>query len=77
VGSGYGTSLAREVVGGEGLVVAVDIDAATLAFARENLQRAGYTDVVLVRGDGGLGYPEHARMIGSASRRPAPTSRRR
>jgi protein-L-isoaspartate(D-aspartate) O-methyltransferase len=60
VGSGYGTSLAREVVGGEGLVVAVDIDAATLAFARENLQRAGYTDVVLVHGDGGLGYPEHA-----------------
>jgi protein-L-isoaspartate(D-aspartate) O-methyltransferase len=60
VGSGYGTSLAREVVGPEGLVVAVDIDAATLAFARENLQRAGYTDVVLVHGDGGLGYPEHA-----------------
>ncbi len=60
VGSGYGTSLAREVVGREGLVVAVDIDAGTLAFARENLQRAGYTDVVLVHGDGGLGYPEHA-----------------
>jgi protein-L-isoaspartate(D-aspartate) O-methyltransferase len=60
VGSGYGTSLAREVVGREGLVVAVDIDAATLAFARKNLQRAGYTDVVLVHGDGGLGYPEHA-----------------
>jgi protein-L-isoaspartate(D-aspartate) O-methyltransferase len=60
VGSGYGTSLAREVVGREGLVVAVDIDAATLAFARENLQRAGYTDVVLVHGDGGLGYAGHA-----------------
>jgi protein-L-isoaspartate(D-aspartate) O-methyltransferase len=60
VGSGYGTSLAREVIGPEGLVVAVEIDAATLAFARENLRRAGYTDVVLVHGDGGLGYPEHA-----------------
>ena len=60
VGSGYGTSLAWEVVGREGLVVAVDIDAATLAFARENLQRVRYTDVVLVHGDGGLGYPEHA-----------------
>jgi protein-L-isoaspartate O-methyltransferase len=48
------------VVGREGLVVTVDIDAATLAFARVNLQRAGYTDVVLVHGDGGLGYPEHA-----------------
>jgi protein-L-isoaspartate(D-aspartate) O-methyltransferase len=60
VGSGYGTSLAREVVGAEGLVVAIDIDATTLAFARGNVERAGYTDVVLVRGDGGLGYPEQA-----------------
>jgi protein-L-isoaspartate(D-aspartate) O-methyltransferase len=60
VGSGYGTSLAREVVGPDGLVVAVEIDAATLAFARQNLQRAGYADVVLVHGDGGLGYPERA-----------------
>jgi len=60
VGSGYGTSLAREVVGQEGLVVAIDIDATTFAFARENLERAGYTDIVLVHGDGGLGYPAHA-----------------
>ena len=60
VGSGYGTSLAREVVGPGGLVVAIDIDATTLDFARENLDRAGYTDVVLIHGDGGLGYPEHA-----------------
>jgi protein-L-isoaspartate(D-aspartate) O-methyltransferase len=60
VGSGYGTALAREVVGPEGLVVAIDLDAATLAFARENLDRAGYTDVVLVHGDGGLGYAKHA-----------------
>jgi protein-L-isoaspartate(D-aspartate) O-methyltransferase len=60
VGSGYGTSLAREVIGPDGLVVAIDIDATTLAFARKNLERAGYTDVVLVHGDGGLGHPEHA-----------------
>jgi protein-L-isoaspartate(D-aspartate) O-methyltransferase len=60
VGSGYGTSLAREVVGPAGLVVAIEIDATTLAFARENLDRAGYSDVVLVHGDGGLGYAEHA-----------------
>jgi protein-L-isoaspartate(D-aspartate) O-methyltransferase len=60
VGSGYGTSLAREVVGPEGLVVAIEIDATTLAFARENLERAGYTDIVLVLGDGGLGDPAHA-----------------
>lgn len=60
VGSGYGTALAREVVGREGVVVAIEIDPATLAFARENLDRAGYSDVVLVYGDGGLGYSEHA-----------------
>jgi len=52
--------LAREVVGREGLVVAIDLDAAMLGFARENLDRAGYSDVVLVHGDGGLGYAEHA-----------------
>jgi protein-L-isoaspartate(D-aspartate) O-methyltransferase len=60
VGSGYGTAPARELVGREGLVVAIDLDAATLGFARENLDRAGYSDVVLVHGDGGLGYAEHA-----------------
>jgi protein-L-isoaspartate(D-aspartate) O-methyltransferase len=60
VGSGYGSALAQEVVGREGLVVAIEIDPATLAFAGENLGRAGYTDVVLIHGDGGLGHSEHA-----------------
>jgi protein-L-isoaspartate(D-aspartate) O-methyltransferase len=60
VGSGYGTALAREVVGAEGLVVAIEIDATTLAFARENLRRAGYADALLIQGDGGLGCPGHA-----------------
>jgi protein-L-isoaspartate(D-aspartate) O-methyltransferase len=39
VGSGYGTALAREVVGPEAIVVAVDLDATTLAFAHTNLHR--------------------------------------
>ena len=60
VGSGYGTALAREVVGPGGLVVAIEIDPTTLAFARKNLDRAGYTDIILVHGDGGLGHSEHA-----------------
>jgi protein-L-isoaspartate(D-aspartate) O-methyltransferase len=77
VGSGYGTSLAREVVGAGGLVVAIDIDAATLAFARENVERAGYTDVVLVHGDGGLGYPEQAPYDRICVTAACPTSRRR
>ena len=60
VGSGYGTALAREVVGPRGQVVAIDIDATTLAFARLNLERAGYSDVLLIHGDGGLGDLHHA-----------------
>jgi protein-L-isoaspartate(D-aspartate) O-methyltransferase len=38
----------------------VEIDPDTLAFGRQNLERAGYRDVVLVEGDGGLGYPERS-----------------
>ena len=60
LGSGYGTALAREIVGREGLVVSVEIDPLTFAFARDNLERAGYRDIVLVLGDGGLGHPERA-----------------
>ena len=60
LGSGYGAALAREIVGSTGLVVSVEIDPLTYAFARTNLERAGYTDLVLVLGDGGLGYPELA-----------------
>jgi protein-L-isoaspartate(D-aspartate) O-methyltransferase len=58
LGSGYGTALAREVVGDEGLVVAIEIDPLTFDYAKANLERAGYRDVVLVRADGGIGYAE-------------------
>ena len=34
LGSGYGTAIAREVMGDEGLVVAMDIDPLTFEFAR-------------------------------------------
>jgi len=60
LGSGYGTALAREIVGSSGLVAALEIDSKTFEFARENLELAGYKDIILVRGDGGLGYPELA-----------------
>ncbi len=59
-GSGYGAAVAREVVGGEGLVVSIEIDPLTHEFAKRNLERAGYRDVILVLGDGGLGYPQAA-----------------
>jgi protein-L-isoaspartate(D-aspartate) O-methyltransferase len=60
LGSGYGAAVAREVVGEEGLVVATEIDPVTFEFAKRNLDRAGYEDVVLVNADGGLGYLELA-----------------
>lgn len=55
-GSGYGAAVAREVVGSRGLVVSVEIDPVTHEFACRNLASAGYRDVVLVLGDGGLGH---------------------
>lgn len=60
LGSGYGAAVAREVVGTEGLVVGLEIDPLTFEFARANLERAGYRDLVLVNRDGGLGYAELA-----------------
>jgi len=56
-GSGYGAAVAREVVGPEGLVVSVEIDPLTFDFAKGNLHKAGYDDIVLVNSDGGLGHP--------------------
>jgi len=58
LGSGYGAAIAREVVGSDGLVVSIDIDPLTLEFARKNLENSGYGDIILVKGDGGLGYPK-------------------
>ncbi len=60
LGSGYGAALAREIVGPEGLVVSVEIDPVTYSYAKQNLEAAGYTDLVLVQGDGGLGCPDLA-----------------
>jgi protein-L-isoaspartate(D-aspartate) O-methyltransferase len=57
LGSGYGAAVAREIVGPHGLVVTMEIDPVTYGFARTNLHRAGYTDIRVVLGDGGLGYP--------------------
>jgi protein-L-isoaspartate(D-aspartate) O-methyltransferase len=58
LGSGYGTALAREIVGNNGLVVSIEIDPLTFDYAKSNLEATGYHDIVLVKGDGGLGYPE-------------------
>ncbi|KPV65391.1 MAG: Protein-L-isoaspartate O-methyltransferase [Candidatus Bathyarchaeota archaeon BA1] len=56
-GSGYGAALAKEVVGSNGKVVTVEIDEDTYKFAKLNLEKLGYKDVLLILGDGSLGYP--------------------
>ncbi|MEW6327935.1 MAG: protein-L-isoaspartate O-methyltransferase [Thermodesulfobacteriota bacterium] len=59
LGSGYGAALAREIVGPGGLVLSIEIDPLTFEFARNNLEKTGYyNDIVLMHGDGGFGYPE-------------------
>jgi protein-L-isoaspartate(D-aspartate) O-methyltransferase len=60
LGSGYGAAVAREVVGPTGLVVSIEIDPITYEFGKTNLERAGYQDVRVVLGDGGLGSLQHA-----------------
>ena len=60
LGSGYGAALAREVVGPRGLVVSLEIDPDTFAYAADRLDRAGYRDVVRVLADGGEGWPAQA-----------------
>lgn len=60
LGSGYGAALAREIIGPEGLVVSIEIDPATFEFAKKNLENLSYKDIILIRGDGGLGYPQMA-----------------
>lgn len=59
-GSGYGAALAREIVGPRGLVVTIEINPTTYRFAQENLKRTGYEDIIVVLGDGSMGYPEMA-----------------
>jgi protein-L-isoaspartate(D-aspartate) O-methyltransferase len=65
-GSGYNAALMAEIVAGKdsqkrGRVVTVERLPELAAFARGNIARAGYSDVVeVVLGDGTLGYPPNA-----------------
>lgn len=56
-GSGYGAALAREIVGRGGLVVTIEINPITYQFAKKNLEKIGYRDIIIILGDGGEGYP--------------------
>ncbi len=51
-GSGYGAALAREIIGAKGEVITVEIDRKAYRFAKKNLNRLGYEDIIVVSGDG-------------------------
>jgi protein-L-isoaspartate(D-aspartate) O-methyltransferase len=65
-GSGYHAALCAELVAKTGTehpghVYTIEIVDNLIQFARNNLERAGYSDrVTLIHGDGGKGLPEHA-----------------
>jgi protein-L-isoaspartate O-methyltransferase len=75
IGPGYGTSLAREVVGRDGLVVAIEIDATMLDFARENWNGRATPTSPSFTATAAPGTPGTPPTTGSASRRPVPMSR--
>jgi len=60
-GSGYHAATLAEILRDKGHVFAVEQVDKLVAIARENLNRAGYAErVILVQGDGSLGYPDRA-----------------
>jgi protein-L-isoaspartate(D-aspartate) O-methyltransferase len=65
-GSGYHAALCAELVApigasNPGHVYTIEIVKGLIEFARNNLERTGYSDrVTLIRGDGGMGLPEYA-----------------
>ena len=59
-GSGYNAALMRQIVGPQGQVVTVDIEADLIEQARLNLTNAGVTDVHVAAGDGALGFNRFA-----------------
>jgi len=59
-GTGYNAALMAHIVGQTGQVVTVDIEDDLVAAARAHLAAAGFEQVRVVCGDGGLGYPDDA-----------------
>jgi protein-L-isoaspartate(D-aspartate) O-methyltransferase len=59
-GSGYHAAVMADLVGPEGHIYSMERFPELAAWARENLQNAGITNVTVVEGDGSLGLPEHA-----------------
>ncbi len=59
-GTGYVSALLKYLVGDKGRVTALELDRAISQITSENLQTAGYGDVVVVNVDGTQGYAPRA-----------------
>jgi protein-L-isoaspartate(D-aspartate) O-methyltransferase len=59
-GSGYHAAVMAEMLGPAGQVYSVERRPELVTLARENLSRAGITNVTMIEADGSLGLPEHA-----------------
>jgi protein-L-isoaspartate(D-aspartate) O-methyltransferase len=71
-GTGYNAALLAHVVGETGAVVTIEIDEELAGGARERLNAAGYSSVVVASGDGAAGWPAgspYDRIIVTASAR--------
>jgi protein-L-isoaspartate(D-aspartate) O-methyltransferase len=71
-GTGYNAALLAHVVGETGAVVTVEIDEELAGAARQRLDAAGYSSVVVATGDGAAGWPAgspYDRIIVTASAR--------
>jgi protein-L-isoaspartate(D-aspartate) O-methyltransferase len=82
-GTGYNAALLAELVGPEGSVITLDIDALIVEEARAHLWSAGYGQVRALAVDGAHGYPEGAPYdrviltVGAADLSPAWTEQLR
>src|SRR5438309_11748405 len=60
-GSGYHAATAAELVGPQGRVYTIELVPVLVQVARSHVEKAGYSDrVILVQGDGSLGYPDRS-----------------
>ncbi len=68
-GTGYNAALMQQIIGETGRVTSIEIDGTVAETARANLQRVAMGDVLVVEGDGALGYVPRAnydRIIATA-----------
>lgn len=59
-GSGIMQAYAYGIIGKKGKVIGIEINKETYEFGKKNLERAGYTDIRFILGDGSKGLPEEA-----------------